>query len=442
MKPIVLVIALLHLATWGFAQDAETLRITHRFDWRRSVDQKYQGLVYGYLTGSWKVRALGDGWSEVEARYYQASESRRNNVLTEKPIEAERLGRFRIDPKGQMTGFGGEGVPLYRNFPAPLPADAGPGSVWTGTGELVSDFLGSGIFTRVPILIEYRWVGEGDFGGTKVVQVATQYALRYRSGMDRLGDPDLAKAEGSRKGVVSYEASSHRILFLRENAKEQYSTNQGRIIGNEGIVLSFYEGVPALGTGELAKSMQSAVAGGPRPPVQPDPTAAATATPPPGAPGSPQPGDVVPTPSGPETRTPPTAPGALPGSGQPIPDVRVEADPRGVKLTLDNLKFVADKATLLPGEVDRLAAIVELLKTVPGRNLLVVGHTADVGTAESQVQLSVDRALAIVERLKAAGIPASRLLYEGRGGRDPVAPNTTEADKARNRRVEIVILDQ
>jgi len=122
--------------------------------------------------------------------------------------------------------------------------------------------------------------------------------------------------------------------------------------------------------------------------------------------------------------------------------VRVEADPRGVKLTIDNLKFIADQAVLLPGEDRRLAGIVELLSSAGDRTLLVVGHTAAVGSTDSQDKLSVDRALAIVQKLKANGIPASRLLYEGRGGRDPVAPNDTEANKAKNRRVEILILDQ
>jgi outer membrane protein OmpA-like peptidoglycan-associated protein len=72
----------------------------------------------------------------------------------------------------------------------------------------------------------------------------------------------------------------------------------------------------------------------------------------------------------------------------------------------------------------------------------VVGHTAAAGTTESQDKLSVDRAMAIVEKLKGAGIPAQRLLYEGRGGRDPVATNETERGRAQNRRVEILILDQ
>ena len=60
----------------------------------------------------------------------------------------------------------------------------------------------------------------------------------------------------------------------------------------------------------------------------------------------------------------------------------------------------------------------------------------------SQELLSVQRAQGIVEKLKGAGIPAQRLLYEGRGGREPVASNDTEAGRAQNRRVEILILDQ
>lgn len=399
--------------------DPETVRIVHRFDWRRSVDQKYQGLVHGYLTGSWKILSSDQGGSVVQARYYQASESRRDNMLTEKAIEAERTARFRIDANGRMTDFTGDGVPLYRNFPAPLPTDAGPGSVWTGEGELVGDFLNTGVWTRVPILVEYRWAGDGNYLGTRVIQVTTRYALRYKAGQDAKGDPTLSAIEGSRQGAVSYDPLTKKVVFLRETTAEQYKTTSGSVVGNQGFLVTYYDGVPALGTSELVSSFQKAIDG-----------------------------------TGPGVASPPPVPKERPdleGAPPPqvklteaplIPDVRVEADPRGVKVTLDNLQFIADQAVLLPGETQRLASIVTLLKTVQGRSLLVVGHTAAVGTVESQDKLSVDRALAIVDKLKAAGLPPSSLLYEGRGGREPVAPNDTEANKAKNRRVEIIVLDQ
>ncbi len=390
------------------AQDADTVRITHRFDWRRSIDQKYQGLVYGYATGSWKLRPAAGGWTDVEARYYQASESRRNNTLTEKPIEGEQIARFRIDPLGNMSDFTGDGVPYYRNYPAPLPPDAVPGSTWTGQGELVGDFLGTGTTTSIPILIEYRWEGPGKYGETPVIQVRTQYALRYQAGSSRRGDPVLSRVDGSHTGMVSYDESSHKVVFIRETAKEVFLTTAGRQIANDGILLTFFEGVPALGTATLVKNLNQALG-----------------------------------------RTPPTdqPKSLLPGASavrapSDLPDVKIEEDPRGVKLTLENLKFVADQAILLPGEDLRFARIAELLRSVPNRNLLVIGHTAAIGTIESQDSLSLERALSIVNKLKAAGIPAQRLLYEGRGGREPLAPNTTEVGKAQNRRVEVVILDQ
>jgi len=424
MKQLWLITVLFAVALSLAAQD-ETVRVTHRFDWRRSVDTKYQGLVYGFLTGAWKMTPAAGGWTDVEARYELASESRRDNALTEKAVDAEKVSRFRIDPKGAMTGFTGDGVPYYRNFPAPLPSDAGPGSVWTGTGELVGDFLGTGTSTRIPILVEYRWVGPGTYGGTPVIQVKTQYALRYQSGQDPHGDPTLSRSDGTHLGMVSYDASSHKVLFIRETAQELFTSTTGRKVGNDGILLTFFEGVPALGTASLVATLNQTLG---RPAAPPPPS------PPSGGPSG-----------GPDRGSPPPPSAPSPGLGATMADVsdlKIEADPRGVKLTLENLRFVADQAALLPGEDQRLATIANLLKTVPGRNLLIVGHTAAIGTVESQDDLSIDRAKSIVDKLRVAGIPAQRLLYEGRGGRDPVATNDTEAGRAQNRRVEILILDQ
>jgi outer membrane protein OmpA-like peptidoglycan-associated protein len=378
------------------AQEGQTVRVTHKFDLKRWVNNDYQGLVHGYLTGAWKLSPAEAGWTDVEARYELASESRKDNALTEKPISAESFSRFRISPQGTMTDFRGDGVPLYRNFPAPLPADSVPGSSWTGSGELVEDFLGTGHPTRIPILISYQWVGPGEFLGTPVVQIKTQYALRYKSGDDPDGDPTLAKAEGKHVGVVSYDQTNHRVVFIRETAQETFTSTTGTTLGSDGFILTFLENVPTLGTAAVVTSLNQALRSDP----------------------------------------------SLSKASSGTPDVRIEADPRGVKVTLDNLQFVADQTILLPGEDERLSGIANLLKTVPGRNLLVVGHTAAAGTTESQDKLSVDRAMAIVEKLKGAGIPAQRLLYEGRGGRDPVATNETERGRAQNRRVEILILDQ
>ncbi len=125
-----------------------------------------------------------------------------------------------------------------------------------------------------------------------------------------------------------------------------------------------------------------------------------------------------------------------------IPDVKIERRREGVALTLEKLHFIPDRAELLPEEVPRLDAIAAALGALTEKNFLVIGHTADVGTAESQLILSEERAKRVADALAERGIDPGRFLYTGRGGTVPVAPNDTEEGRARNRRVEILILEQ
>ena len=112
-----------------------------------------------------------------------------------------------------------------------------------------------------------------------------------------------------------------------------------------------------------------------------------------------------------------------------------------VRLSIRNLQFVADQANLLPGETGRLDALAELLKSVGDGTILVTGHTADVGTVRSQVELSVARARRITDELIARGVAPGRLRYEGRGGSEPIGDNSTDEGRAANRRVEITLLE-
>jgi len=114
---------------------------------------------------------------------------------------------------------------------------------------------------------------------------------------------------------------------------------------------------------------------------------------------------------------------------------------RGVVLLLYDLRFVADGDELLASERGRLDAIADALKKVPERTFLVEGHSADLGRPAGQYELSERRARRIVDELVARGLPAGRFVYRGLGADMPVAPNDTESNRARNRRVEITILD-
>jgi outer membrane protein OmpA-like peptidoglycan-associated protein len=75
----------------------------------------------------------------------------------------------------------------------------------------------------------------------------------------------------------------------------------------------------------------------------------------------------------------------------------------------------------------------------PGSIVSIVGHTDSTGSAAINNPLSVDRAQSVRDYLVAHGVPATRIETSGRGEREPIADNATEAGRARNRRVEIFL---
>ena len=121
--------------------------------------------------------------------------------------------------------------------------------------------------------------------------------------------------------------------------------------------------------------------------------------------------------------------------------VTVESTASGIRLTMQNLNFKPDSAELLPGEAERLDQIAAVLKEVSDQMFLVEGHTASVGKVAGEKQLSVERANAIAETLVKRGIPRERFICKGSGGTKPVASNSTSQGRAKNRRVEITILE-
>jgi len=128
------------------------------------------------------------------------------------------------------------------------------------------------------------------------------------------------------------------------------------------------------------------------------------------------------------------------GSGEGL-GIGVDSTADGIRLTIRNLQFRADSAELLPEEQHRLDAVATALKEVPGSQFLVEGHTASTGNPEGERRLSEERALAVARALVQRGIPAEQFICRGSGGTKPVADNSTPEGKAKNRRVEITILE-
>ncbi len=103
--------------------------------------------------------------------------------------------------------------------------------------------------------------------------------------------------------------------------------------------------------------------------------------------------------------------------------------------TADDLRFDTGSARLRPSSEAELSNIAEVLKGCSNVHLLIAGYTDNVGAAEANMQLSKNRANAVMSELVAKGVPEDRFSAEGYGEEDPVATNETAQGRAENRRI-------
>jgi outer membrane protein OmpA-like peptidoglycan-associated protein len=119
----------------------------------------------------------------------------------------------------------------------------------------------------------------------------------------------------------------------------------------------------------------------------------------------------------------------------------------GSKITLNNIFFDFDKATLRPLSNVELKNLVLLMKSNPTMKVEIAGHTDSKGDDEYNQKLSEERAQAVVNYLVAAGIDANRMKAKGYGKKVPVSANKkvdgtdNPAGRQLNRRVELTITE-
>ena len=104
------------------------------------------------------------------------------------------------------------------------------------------------------------------------------------------------------------------------------------------------------------------------------------------------------------------------------------------------INFETGKSTIQPESKSIIDQIAQMLKDNPGLKVSIEGHTDNVGVAASNQTLSENRAKAVMNSLIASGIDKTRLTSKGWGQTKPIADNSTDDGKAKNRRVEIVKL--
>ncbi|QOC21667.1 OmpA family protein [Wenzhouxiangella sp. AB-CW3] len=114
---------------------------------------------------------------------------------------------------------------------------------------------------------------------------------------------------------------------------------------------------------------------------------------------------------------------------------------RGVVVTLGDVLFATGETELQADALSNIEDVVELLQTEPDKRIRIEGHTDSTGPANVNMRISQQRAEAVRDQLVAMGIEADRIQAVGMGEDFPIASNESSDGRSRNRRVDVILLN-
>ncbi|HEX2091226.1 MAG TPA: OmpA family protein [Longimicrobiaceae bacterium] len=125
---------------------------------------------------------------------------------------------------------------------------------------------------------------------------------------------------------------------------------------------------------------------------------------------------------------------------QNVEGATVERIGEGIAVTFESgILFPFNSTELYPAGRENLRKLADILARNPESEVLIVGHTDNVGSDAYNLDLSRRRAQAAASYLASNGVTYGRIRTEGRGEMEPIASNSTDAGRQQNRRVEVAI---
>ena len=447
--------------------------LVERTDLRRYDNGKYTGLVSrevrSFIARTVPPKNSAPGDAYYDGSFFVQEGTIRDSRGVGSGIHTSIPSSFRITRSGQLFMLEDNGYPSFRSFPA-FPADAiKKGDKWVSKAERAVDPLYKGKITKIPMTVEYTYLRDETFHGEDVYVLSAQWATRYGiSYWDFGGDLELKSANGKHSATMYISKNTGNAVVVRDSVDETFIYADGSNVSFKGTISLFTEYPPAVDRSRIIPALQraslitkdeaNALA------IAPKNTGTRTNV------SAELNGSAEPKTSGGTKNT-----GGTSGAGtqkaasgkaeqtkpvqkqlpskadtqqkieqtaaQAEKPITVENTEAGIRLTMQNLRFKADSAELLPEEAKRLDQIAAVLKEAPQSQFLVEGHTASTGNEKGEQRLSEERARNIALELSKRGIAEDKFICKGSGGRKPVASNATPEGKARNRRVEITILE-
>jgi outer membrane protein OmpA-like peptidoglycan-associated protein len=111
----------------------------------------------------------------------------------------------------------------------------------------------------------------------------------------------------------------------------------------------------------------------------------------------------------------------------------------GGSFDFDRLEFETGSTNLTSTSRAQIADVAAILKAYPRARITIAGHTDNTGDEAANVELSRGRAQAVMDALRNSGVAATNMQSQGYGSSSPIADNSTDSGRARNRRVTLSV---
>ncbi|OJF77186.1 MAG: hypothetical protein BKP49_03360 [Treponema sp. CETP13] len=386
-----------------------------------------------------------DSW--FDGSFMVSEKTKHNSSIAAIGLEGSIPACFHIAADGTLKTKVDNGFPTFRSFPAYSADKVSVGDKWVASAERAVDPLNKGIWTRLPMTVEYTFKGAETYKGKDVYKIHAQWATRYgMMWMDYNGDPDLQSAQGKHEADILVLQETGAAYVISDYVDETFVYSNNQTVRLKGTLTLFTEFPPSVDTDSLLPSFSkiATIAKGtssnksneeePKKPQKQESDS---------IPVDKNTLDVTPTSmfSGTEGVIENVEEGELDDENIPLKNnMVVEKTPAGLRLSVRDAHFKANSAEMEDGEAWRLDVIAETLVQIPDAKFLIEGHTAAIGSEEGEKELSLARAEYTAKELEKRGISIDHFICKGLGRDYPVATNDTVEGRAQNRRVEITIL--
>ncbi len=234
--------------------------LVERTNLRRYENGKYVGLtsreVRSFISpaDSYDESKSGELW--FDGNFYVSQDTVRNQKVVSTGIHDSISSIFYIGSDGRMTMYEDHGFPSFRSFPAYSAEPVKIGDSWTSQAERAVDPMNSGIFTKIPVLVQYTLVGEEVFKGEEVYRIKAIWQTNYNlRNQDFAGDKNLKKALGGHKADIIVLKKSGQPFMILDNVDETFFYDDGMQVNFKGTITMFTEFPAALDRDKLIPAL-------------------------------------------------------------------------------------------------------------------------------------------------------------------------------------------